>query len=184
MAINFQMSLRLRTQIQLLALRATEPGDLHKSCFALCGVPTARSRAQQHTALPLLSGVPEVSSHKQCWAPAHFFRQLSSFSHRAPGQQRPTEPAGPAGPIFLFPFTSRSPQQHQGGKLRSASRDPPASSHCLQDQDPSRRHGQLSELPEGNRLCLTRPRAHERPQGGHPPATGAPGRPAASSPAA
>lgn len=33
--------LRLRIQIQLLALRATEPGDLHKSCFALGGVPTA-----------------------------------------------------------------------------------------------------------------------------------------------
>lgn len=41
MAINFQSSLRLRIQIQLLALRATEPGDLHKSCFALGGVPTA-----------------------------------------------------------------------------------------------------------------------------------------------
>lgn len=116
--------LRLRIQIQLLALRATEPGDLHKSCFALGGVPTAlpgsetgdlsqipagRSKPERQlnsaplwtllpdpsrrrrkdqadvpaTALPLLSGVPKVSSHKRCWAPAHFFWQLSSFSHHA-----------------------------------------------------------------------------------------------------
>lgn len=116
--------LRLRIQIQLLALHATEPGDLHKSCFALGGVPTAlpgsetgnlsqipagrskpecqlnsvplwtplpnpsrRRREDQAgvpaTALPLLSGVPKVSSHKRRWAPAHFYWQLSSFSHCA-----------------------------------------------------------------------------------------------------